>query len=70
MKRIVSNSNGTLKAGELVAIIGPSGAGKTSLLNILTRRAGDDNCVVEGSVTINGKDLKAEDFGKFASFVE
>ncbi|XP_971735.2 ATP-binding cassette sub-family G member 1 [Tribolium castaneum] len=35
-KQIVKGVCGKFKAGELTAIMGPSGAGKTSLLNILT----------------------------------
>lgn len=35
---ILHNVNGSFKSGELTAIMGPSGAGKTSLLNILSRR--------------------------------
>lgn len=35
---ILRNVNGSFKSGQLTAIMGPSGAGKTSLLNILSRR--------------------------------
>jgi ATP-binding cassette subfamily G (WHITE) protein 1 len=35
-KQIVKGVSGKFKSGELTAIMGPSGAGKTSLLNILT----------------------------------
>lgn len=38
---ILRNVNGSFKSGELTAIMGPSGAGKTSLLNILSRRRED-----------------------------
>ena len=34
-KTILNDLNGTIKAGQLTAILGPSGAGKTSLMNIL-----------------------------------
>jgi ABC-type multidrug transport system ATPase subunit len=35
-KEILKNVSGTFKNGRLTAILGPSGAGKTSLLNILS----------------------------------
>lgn len=35
VKRILHQLSGTFKSGQLTAILGPSGAGKTSLMNIL-----------------------------------
>lgn len=42
----------TVEAGELVALVGPNGGGKTSLLRALARIEG-----ASGSVTIGGEDL-------------
>jgi ABC-type multidrug transport system ATPase subunit len=39
-KKILNNINGYAKPGELVAIMGASGSGKTSLLNFLAARLG------------------------------
>lgn len=36
--RILQHVSGSFKSGQLTAILGPSGAGKTSLLNFLSRR--------------------------------
>ena len=36
-KRILNDVSGFAKPGQLLAIMGPSGAGKTSLLNALAR---------------------------------
>ncbi len=44
----------TLKRGEVVALVGPSGGGKTTLLNLLPRFA-DPN---EGRITLDGRDLR------------
>ncbi|PIU39766.1 MAG: hypothetical protein COT00_05260 [Candidatus Omnitrophica bacterium CG07_land_8_20_14_0_80_50_8] len=43
-----------VKAGEIVALVGPSGAGKTSLMNLLPRFYD----VTEGRILIDGVDLR------------
>jgi len=44
-----------IRAGETVAIVGPTGAGKTSIISLLSRLWD----VQEGRVTIDGKDVRA-----------
>jgi len=51
---ILKGVNLTLPPGRLVALMGPSGAGKTSLLNVLGARGKGK---VAGSVTLNGKPI-------------
>ena len=41
IKHIVTGISGDLAGGEVCAILGPSGAGKTSLLNVLAGRIRD-----------------------------
>ncbi len=52
-----------IKSGETIAVVGPTGAGKTSLINLLPRFYDPD----EGHVRINGHDLKGLDTAGFRS---
>ena len=45
--------SGEVKPGEVLAILGPSGGGKTSILNILSGRPAAGS-KVSGSITFNG----------------
>ena len=51
--RVLDNTNFNIEKGELVVIVGPSGAGKTTALNIL---GGMDNCT-RGKVKIGNRDI-------------
>jgi len=51
---ILENFNLHVNKGETIAIVGPTGAGKTTVFNMLTRFYD----VQEGSVTIDGKDVR------------
>ena len=51
--KALNKTNFTIEKGELVVIVGPSGAGKTTALNIL----GGMDSVTSGSVIIDKKDI-------------
>lgn len=53
-KRVLSHINIDVKAGENVALVGPSGGGKTTLCNLIPRFYD----VTSGSITIDGKDIR------------
>ena len=55
-RTVLSNATGAIDSGCVTAIMGPSGAGKTTLMNVLAGRAGGYG-VVEGtmSVLVNGE---------------
>merc|ERR1711966_312534 len=57
---ILHGINGGVRSGEVLAILGPSGAGKTCLIDALTMEMkGGDNY---GKVTLNGQDLTRDVF--------
>ena len=51
--KALNNTNFSIEKGELVVIVGPSGAGKTTTLNIL----GGMDTATSGSVPIDGKEV-------------
>lgn len=53
-KRLIQNFNLDVKPGEMVAIVGPTGAGKTTLINLLMRFYD----VTSGSIKIDGHDIR------------
>ena len=55
--RAADNINFSIKKGEVVVIVGPSGAGKTTVLNIL----GGMDTATCGTLTVDGKDITAYD---------
>lgn len=63
-KHILSDISGRADPGELLAIMGPSGAGKTSLLNSLARL----NPMATGDILLNGKPWE-ESFDKLTAYM-
>ncbi len=53
-KTIINNFSATIKAGQKVAIVGPTGAGKTTMVNLLMRFYEIDN----GQILIDNIDIK------------
>jgi len=53
-KRVFEEIDLKVKVGEIIAIVGPSGVGKTSLVNLLPRFYDP----VSGKILIDGKDIK------------
>ncbi len=67
-KIIIKNFSASVKAGQKVAIVGPTGAGKTTMVNLLMRFYE----INSGSISIDGvniKDLKREDVHDLFSMV-
>jgi ABC-type multidrug transport system ATPase subunit len=70
-QRIIKDASGFALPGEVLYIMGASGAGKTSLLNILSDRISTGKgAKVKGKVLINDSvELKGAAFGALASYV-
>lgn len=54
-KPLIQNLSLSVKAGERVAIVGPTGCGKTTLINLLMRFYD----VREGKITVEGEDIRS-----------
>ncbi|WFR64021.1 ABC transporter ATP-binding protein [Paenibacillus amylolyticus] len=60
---LIQNMNIDVKPGQTVAIVGPTGAGKTTLINLLMRFYE----IQDGQITIDGADIKDMERGKLRS---
>ncbi|KAL0576839.1 FAD-dependent urate hydroxylase [Marasmius crinis-equi] len=67
-KTILSGIAGTVKPGQVMAIMGASGAGKSTLLDILARKSKRGN--VSGLTLVNGREVKDEEFRAVTGFVD
>ena len=66
-KQILKGIKGVVKSGEVLAVMGPSGAGKTMLLNVLTLVPGPGTRT--GNLTLNGVTLSEKAFSTHAAVV-
>jgi ABC-type multidrug transport system ATPase subunit len=68
-KSVLSHVTGTVRPGELLAIMGASGAGKSTLLDILARKAKTGQ--VTGDMYINGREVPDEEiFRRVVGYVD
>ncbi|CAD8074209.1 unnamed protein product [Paramecium primaurelia] len=69
-REILKDLDGFIPGGEVTAILGSSGAGKTSLLNILACRIAQTHHVrLTGKVMANLNEYSPETFSSFAAYV-
>ncbi|ESQ30078.1 hypothetical protein EUTSA_v10011194mg [Eutrema salsugineum] len=66
-KHLLRCVTGSMKPGRITAVMGPSGAGKTSLLSALAGKA--VGCKLSGLILINGKQLSIHSYKKIIGFV-
>lgn len=67
-KTILENVSGSIKPGQVMAIMGASGAGKSTFLDILARRR--KKGVVGGTILVNGREVTDHEFKRFVGFVD
>ena len=60
---ILKDINFSVEPGQMIALVGPTGAGKTTIINLLTRFYD----VAEGSILIDGQDIKGLDISSLRS---
>ncbi|KAI8053515.1 hypothetical protein BDF22DRAFT_685095 [Syncephalis plumigaleata] len=66
--QVLNNVLGTVQPGELMAIMGASGAGKTSLLDILAQR--NKSGEVQGDLFVNGKTIDNQTYRRVIGYVD
>jgi ABC-type multidrug transport system ATPase subunit len=67
-RTILSNISGSVKPGQVMAIMGASGAGKSTFLDILARKR--KKGVVSGTTLVNGREVSDAEFKKVVGFVD
>jgi ABC-type multidrug transport system ATPase subunit/ABC-type multidrug transport system permease subunit len=67
-KQILSGIQGVAHPGQVMAIMGASGAGKTTFLDILARK--NKRGVVEGNFYVNGEKVNDADYKNVVGFVD
>jgi ABC-type multidrug transport system ATPase subunit len=67
-RQILHNISGRVRPGEVLAIIGASGAGKSTFLDILARKA--KSGTVGGSTLVNGREVPDNAFRRVCGFVD
>jgi len=65
---ILEGSTGSVRPGQILAIMGASGAGKSTLLDILARKR--KRGLVGGVTLVNGREVSDVDFRKVIGFVD
>lgn len=69
-KQVLFDAFGTVKKGEICALIGSSGAGKTTLLNVLAHKIKTSTGKVTGEFSFDGIRIKqGEDLKRFAAYL-
>lgn len=67
---ILDDLSGTVKPGQFLAIIGASGAGKTTFLNFLSGKDPSKNLNKKGQILINGVDRAHVNYSKYVGYVQ
>lgn len=66
-RNLLRSVTGKIKPGRITAIMGPSGAGKTTFLSALAGKA--VGCTVSGMILVNGKNVSIHSYRRIIGFV-
>lgn len=66
--RLLNNVSGVFSAGRMCALMGESGAGKTTLMDVIALRKGSGN--ITGDIRLNGFEQEAISFRRCSGYVE
>ena len=64
-RRVVTGANATVRSGEVIGVVGPTGSGKSSLLNLIPRYYDASG----GEVRVDGRDVRGFDVQSLRSAV-
>ncbi|KAF9583777.1 hypothetical protein BGW38_008562, partial [Lunasporangiospora selenospora] len=67
-KQVLRDVNGIVKPGQVMAIMGASGAGKTSLLDILAKR--HKTGMIHGHIYVNGRRISSHEYKRVVGYVD
>lgn len=67
-KQILSDVSGVVQAGQIMAIVGSSGAGKSTFLDILARKS--KRGIVSGETRVGGKKVSNAQYKRLIGFVD
>lgn len=69
-KQVLYDAFGTVRKGEITALIGSSGAGKSTLLNVLAHKIHSNTGKVTGMICFDGKQIPhANELKKYSSYL-
>ncbi|GJN87353.1 hypothetical protein Rhopal_000302-T1 [Rhodotorula paludigena] len=67
-KRLLEGISGSVQPGEIMAVLGASGAGKSTFLDLLARK--DKRGTVSGEILVNGRPVSATEYRRVVGFVD
>ena len=67
-RKILDGVSGRVKSGQVMAIMGASGAGKSTFLDILARK--NKRGTVTGTTLVNGREVSDNEFRKVVGYVD